>query len=330
MQGGNSASADRQNDQMASRPLISAILVGGRRIRAVLGITVFLVILWPVLASRPAMAAAGSDRLLPGETLQPGQGISSGGDTFTMQNDGNLVLYAPGKTALWASNTSGNNGALLSMQPNGSLVVSASGGKQLWASGTPNHSGSELILQPDGNAVIDTPGNIALWSTNTYKQTYADNQLPVHGWGAGQASQFGCLNNIWVRESNWNQLAGNPKSAYGIPQASPGNKMAAEGSDWLTDPQTQIRWGEDYIQGRYGSPCQAWTYWQAHRSYLDHPATSAASSAPSSQQASRSCLAGGPVTQTGGRTARHCRPAVIDSTARTAPPVSLPPCTYRP
>jgi len=62
----------------------------------------------------------------------------------------------------------------------------------------------------------------------------------------------------------------------------------------------------------------------------DQPASSAASRAPSSQHASRSALPGGPVTVTGGRTGRHCRPAVIDSTARTAPPVSLPPCTYRP
>jgi hypothetical protein len=30
--------------------------------------------------------------------------------------------------------------------------------------------------------------------------------------------------------------------------------MAAEGFDWLTSPQTQIRWGEDYIQARYGTP----------------------------------------------------------------------------
>jgi hypothetical protein len=43
--------------------------------------------------------------------------------------------------------------------------------------------------------------------------------------------------------------------------------MAAEGSDWLTNPQTQIRWGEDYIQSRYGTPCQAWAYWQARRYY---------------------------------------------------------------
>ena len=61
-----------------------------------------------------------------------------------------------------------------------------------------------------------------------------------------------------------------------------------------------------------------------------YQATSAASSAPSSQQASRSSLPGGPMTHTGGRTARHCRPPVIASTARTAPVVSMPPCTYRP
>ena len=62
----------------------------------------------------------------------------------------------------------------------------------------------------------------------------------------------------------------------------------------------------------------------------DHPATSAATSAPSSQQASRSGFPGVPVTQTAGRTACQARPEVIDSTARTAPPVSLAPCTYRP
>jgi len=30
--------------------------------------------------------------------------------------------------------------------------------------------------------------------------------------------------------------------------------MAAEGADWLTNPRTQIRWGGDCIQGRYGTP----------------------------------------------------------------------------
>src|ERR1700722_14065582 len=61
-----------------------------------------------------------------------------------------------------------------------------------------------------------------------------------------------------------------------------------------------------------------------------HPAISAARTAPSSQQASRSGRAGVPATQTGGLTARPASPVAMASTARTAPPVSMPPCTYRP
>lgn len=37
----------------------------------------------------------------------------------------------------------------------------------------------------------------------------------------------------------WN-LGGS--TAYGIPQALPGSKMAAAGADWATNPDTQLRW----------------------------------------------------------------------------------------
>jgi hypothetical protein len=244
-----------------------------RRRRGVgVGAAVLLAVLGPVLASGPARAAAGGDRLLPGETLQAGQSITAGHDVLAMRGNGNLVLIAPGNTPVWTSHTAGHSGASLTMQPGGNLVIVAAGGQPLWSAGTGQHAGSMLVLQPSGNAVVNAPGstatsNAALWSTGTSRQTYADIQLAAHGWGQGQARQFGCLNNIWVRESKWNELAGNPASAYGIPQASPGAKMAAAGPDWLTSPQTQIRWGEDYIQGQYGSPCQAWAYWQVHKSY---------------------------------------------------------------
>ena len=60
------------------------------------------------------------------------------------------------------------------------------------------------------------------------------------------------------RESNWNPTAQNPSSgAYGIPQSLPGSKMASVGSDWRTNPATQITWGLNYISGRYGTPCGA-------------------------------------------------------------------------
>lgn len=75
------------------------------------------------------------------------------------------------------------------------------------------------------------------------------------GWGQ---DQYSCLVKLWTRESHWNVLATNASSgAYGIPQALPGSKMASEGSDWATNPETQIRWGVKYIAGRYTNPCTA-------------------------------------------------------------------------
>ena len=82
---------------------------------------------------------------------------------------------------------------------------------------------------------------------------------------AGYAeSEWGCLYNLWMRESGWRTTAGNVSSgAYGIPQSLPASKMASYGSDYLTNPRTQIAWGLNYIKGRYGSPCGAWSSFQA-------------------------------------------------------------------
>ena len=80
--------------------------------------------------------------------------------------------------------------------------------------------------------------------------------LAEYGWSG---DQFGCLDSLWTRESNWRVNADNPtSSAYGIPQALPGSRMSSAGADWATNPVTQIRWGLGYIADRYGSPCGAW------------------------------------------------------------------------
>lgn len=86
-------------------------------------------------------------------------------------------------------------------------------------------------------------------------QELARPMVAARGWGAGD---FDCLVTLWHNESGWSWSATNPSSgAYGIPQSLPGWKMASAGSDWLTNPATQIRWGLGYIEGRYGSPCAA-------------------------------------------------------------------------
>ena len=92
----------------------------------------------------------------------------------------------------------------------------------------------------------------------------ARKQLEKRGW----ADQYSCLDSLWSGESNWNSRAENPSSgAYGIPQALPATKMASAGSDWRTNPVTQIRWGLDYIESAYGSPCAAESFKQGHGWY---------------------------------------------------------------
>jgi hypothetical protein len=82
------------------------------------------------------------------------------------------------------------------------------------------------------------------------------------------ASQFQCFSNIVDHESGWNYRATNPSSgAYGLVQALPGTKMSSAGADWQSNPATQIKWGLSYMNGRYGSPCGAWSFWQANRWY---------------------------------------------------------------
>jgi hypothetical protein len=89
--------------------------------------------------------------------------------------------------------------------------------------------------------------------------------LAQFGFGA---DQFSCLDSIYVNESGWNVHADNPSSsAYGIPQALPGSKMASAGADWADNPATQIRWGLGYIKARYGTPCNAWGFKQGHGWY---------------------------------------------------------------
>jgi hypothetical protein len=96
-------------------------------------------------------------------------------------------------------------------------------------------------------------------------QAIAAALLPKFGF---DNSQMSCLVPLWAGESGWRVNAENASSgAYGIPQALPGSKMATAGSDWQTNPATQIAWGLGYIRDRYGSPCGAWGFKQGHGWY---------------------------------------------------------------
>lgn len=83
----------------------------------------------------------------------------------------------------------------------------------------------------------------------------------------GDGEQFRCFSRIVKRESGWNVHARNPSGAYGLVQALPGSKMSSAGPDWRHNAATQIRWGLNYMEKRYGSPCGAWSFWQANNWY---------------------------------------------------------------
>ena len=74
-------------------------------------------------------------------------------------------------------------------------------------------------------------------------------------WNSAQET---CLVRLWTKESHWNYQAHNYRSgAHGIAQALPAIKMETVGLDWRTNAVTQIRWGLNYIDKRYNTPCRA-------------------------------------------------------------------------
>ena len=73
-------------------------------------------------------------------------------------------------------------------------------------------------------------------------------------------------NFIFQHESGCNPRATNKSSgAYGVCQALPGNKMASAGSDWQTNPVTQMKWCNTYAQQRYGSWANAVAFWNNNK-----------------------------------------------------------------
>jgi hypothetical protein len=105
-------------------------------------------------------------------------------------------------------------------------------------------------------------------SSFTVQSSYSVAQIQAIARQMVPSGQFQCFSNIVDHESSWNYHAVNASSgAYGLFQALPASKYSSAGSDWQTNPATQIKWGLNYMNSRYGSPCEAWSFWQANSWY---------------------------------------------------------------
>lgn len=128
-------------------------------------------------------------------------------------------------------------------------------------SSTPTPTAAATTAKPAAKPTTTAASHPVGWdATPAQAKALAESMVP--------AGQWACFDNIITRESSWNVHAVNPSSgAYGLPQALPGDKMASVSSDWANNAVTQIKWAINYMDGRYGSPCAAWSFWQTHNWY---------------------------------------------------------------
>lgn len=107
--------------------------------------------------------------------------------------------------------------------------------------------------------LVELRGALARMTPRTvYEQAHAEALRQ----GVTESEWRNCLVPLITRENgnppaSWNPTQWNRSGsgAFGLPQALPGSKMAAAGSDWATNPATQVRWMTKYLRDRYGSPC---------------------------------------------------------------------------
>lgn len=107
----------------------------------------------------------------------------------------------------------------------------------------------QLLQQRSGrSAMPSAPGNVS--DVVALGQRLAAKR----GW---TEDEWNALYQLWQRESGWSPTADNPtSSAFGIPQAM--TSVHDVGGRYMAgDPRAQIKWGLNYISGRYGNPLQA-------------------------------------------------------------------------
>ncbi|MDT3726128.1 transglycosylase SLT domain-containing protein [Streptomyces sp. DSM 41972] len=124
-------------------------------------------------------------------------------------------------------------------------------------------AGAALTAATCGTLIAAAPAQAATTAAPTAASAQATAKKMI-----GNSAEFQCFSKIVSHESGWNPKATNASSgAYGLVQALPASKMSSAGSDWKTNPETQIKWGLDYMKDRYGSACDAWSFWQANNWY---------------------------------------------------------------
>jgi len=181
----------------------------------------------------------------------------------TMLTVGAAAVIAP-TSAIVAANAAGVAPAAASASSLAGAVTAAGASAVVATSGTTTPAPRTTPASRSSSRTAIAPYRVG---TKAYSKWFARTYMAKrYGWKSQR--QYQCLVSLWTRESGWRHKAHNSGSgAHGIPQAMPGSKMASAGPNWRSNPRTQIKWGLKYINGRYGSPCGAWSHWQSRHWY---------------------------------------------------------------
>ena len=169
----------------------------------------------------------------------------------------------------WYGTLEGPAAATATTFVNYQMTEVASGLKGVTDNGTTTSKSTTPATTPSTDTTTTTPSDpgapLPAGGTPAQNKVLGQAMAANMGW-TGQ--NWTDLLALWMQESGWNQKAYNKSSgATGIPQSLPASKMASAGSDYLTNPATQIKWGLGYIKDRYGDPSTAMAHERKYNWY---------------------------------------------------------------
>jgi len=117
-----------------------------------------------LVTASSASASIHQYQMDPGDSLSDGQGLWSADGQFVghMDGDGHFEVWVASGDKYATIGTSGYPDSIIKMQDDGNLVIIAPGNVPIWSSGTDGHPGTVLQLQNDGALVLYAPGHVAL------------------------------------------------------------------------------------------------------------------------------------------------------------------------
>jgi serine/threonine protein kinase len=154
------------------------------------------------IAKSPGHHGSGLSSMVAGDTLLPGQSLTSPNQRFelTMQSNGDLVTSeVNGDMPTWATGSVGHPGAYAVVQGDGNFIVYPKGKSAplpgrptsaLWQSQTNGHPGATLTLLNSGNLVL-LPHNsqTVLWQSGAIQGNAGSQLLSNEGLHPGQYLQ---------------------------------------------------------------------------------------------------------------------------------------------